>query len=98
MNTKAEMQKLVLENMGLACRIAWERTEGGLDGGVQRDDAEGSRGADRSVTVPCEPAYPVGNKEDQEKIYGNHVSSRKVMGYGCKKIRRKRLWQNMESA
>ena len=53
-----------------------KRTEGGLAGGMQWNDAEGSREADRFVAATCESAYPVGNGENKEEIYGNHVSCR----------------------
>ena len=62
-----------------------KRAETGLAGSVQRNDAEGSRGADRSVAAPCEQAYPVGNGENKEEIYGDHVSCRDSEGMIQKK-------------
>ena len=117
MNTKAEIQKLALQNMRLAYKIAWKyrgrgieqeelqsaalyglvKAASGYDSSrkvtfpafacavMQRNDAEGSRGADRSVAAPCEQAYPVGNGENKEEIYGDHVSCRDSAGYDSEK-------------
>ena len=61
MNTKAEMQKLVLKNMGLAYRIAWEYHGRGIEQEELQSAAlyglvKAAHGFDRSRGVPF-PAY-----------------------------------------
>ena len=68
-----------------------KRAEGGLAGGVQRNDAEGCRKADRFVAAPCEQAYPVGNEENKEEIYGDHVSCRNTTVWVRKNKREKEI-------
>ena len=56
---------------------------------MQRNDAEGSRGADRSVAAPCKQACPVGNEKDTEKIYGDYVSCGNLTAYAFRRAERK---------